>query len=107
MSVVRTDAGLRGSETTPGQHDSRGQRSQHVPSDSAPRLRFHPFSPILQIVGAVAVPGYDLGDRIGAGGFGEVFRARHALLGRDVAIKILNSKYSADPEAVARFVAEA
>src|SRR5437867_10691874 len=53
------------------------------------------------------VPGYTVGERVGAGGFGEVFAAHHDVIGRDVAIKVLYSKYSADPDAVARFVAEA
>jgi hypothetical protein len=59
------------------------------------------------VTGALHVPGYVVGERIGAGGFGEVFAGRHELIGRDVAIKVLYAKYSADPEAVARFVAEA
>src|SRR5665647_62592 len=55
----------------------------------------------------VEIPGYTLSERIGAGGFGLVFRARHDLIGRDVAIKVLHAKYSADPDAVGRFIAEA
>jgi len=55
----------------------------------------------------IAIPGYSIGESIGAGGFGEVFRARHELMGRDVAIKVLQRRYSSDPDAVARFVAEA
>ncbi len=53
------------------------------------------------------VGGYVIEARIGVGGFGEVYRARHPVIGREVAIKVLHRKYSADPEAVARFVAEA
>jgi hypothetical protein len=55
----------------------------------------------------IAIPGYSIGESIGAGGFGEVFRARHELMGRDVAIKVLQRRYSSDPDAVARFIAEA
>jgi tRNA A-37 threonylcarbamoyl transferase component Bud32/tetratricopeptide (TPR) repeat protein len=55
----------------------------------------------------VDVPGYDVGQRIGSGGFGEVYQARHALMDREVAIKVLHARYSADPAAVARFVDEA
>jgi len=55
----------------------------------------------------VVVPGYVLGERLGVGGFGEVFAARHAVIGREVAIKVLFARYSADETAVARFVAEA
>ena len=53
------------------------------------------------------MPDHVVEARIGAGAFGEVFRGRHAVLGREVAIKILHAKYSADPDAVARFVTEA
>ncbi|HTL39166.1 MAG TPA: protein kinase [Kofleriaceae bacterium] len=53
------------------------------------------------------VPGYEIGERLGAGGFGEVYRARHRLMDREVAIKVLNASYLANPDAVARFVAEA
>ena len=41
------------------------------------------------------------------GGFGTVYRAVHPLIGKRVAIKVLARKYSADPEIVSRFVAEA
>ena len=44
---------------------------------------------------------------IGAGGMGEVWRARDSSLGRDVAIKILPSIYSSDPERLRRFEQEA
>jgi len=54
-------------------------------------------------MGDVEVPSYVVGERLGAGGFGEVFRARHAVIDREVAIKVLHSK---DGETVARFVAE-
>ena len=53
------------------------------------------------------VAGYVVEERIGVGGFGEVFRAKHPVIGREVAIKVLYAKYSADPAALARFVAEA
>src|SRR6266850_3747744 len=53
------------------------------------------------------VAGYVIEQRIGIGGFGEVYRARHPVIGREVAIKVLHGNYSADPEAVSRFVAEA
>ena len=55
----------------------------------------------------VEVPGYTVAERIGVGGFGEVLRARHDAIGRDVAIKVLHARYSTDPEAIARFLAEA
>lgn len=44
---------------------------------------------------------------LGAGGMGEVFRARDPRLGRDVAIKILSGVFASDPERLARFDREA
>ena len=50
---------------------------------------------------------YEILSPIGAGGMGEVYRARDAKLGRDVAIKVLPSAFAADAERLARFRREA
>ncbi len=50
---------------------------------------------------------YEVKSLLGAGGMGEVYRARDARLGRDVAIKVLPSLLSADPERLRRFEQEA
>jgi len=44
---------------------------------------------------------------IGAGGMGEVYRARDSTLGRDVALKVLSPALAADPQYMARFQREA
>jgi eukaryotic-like serine/threonine-protein kinase len=50
---------------------------------------------------------YEIVALLGAGGMGEVYRARDAKLGRDVAIKVLPAALAADPERLARFGREA
>jgi WD40 repeat protein len=50
---------------------------------------------------------YEVLGPIGAGGMGEVYRARDPRLGREVAIKVLPAEYSADPERLKRFEREA
>ena len=50
---------------------------------------------------------YEITAAIGAGGMGEVFRARDTKLNRDVAIKVLPAAFADDPERLARFTREA
>src|ERR1700687_4098842 len=50
---------------------------------------------------------YEILAPLGAGGMGEVYRARDKKLDRDVAIKVLPESVAADPEALARFEREA
>jgi len=50
---------------------------------------------------------YEIVAPIGAGGMGEVYRARDTRLGRDVAIKVLPAQFAADPERLRRFEREA
>jgi serine/threonine protein kinase/Tol biopolymer transport system component len=57
-------------------------------------------------------PGFSLGAYeilapLGAGGMGEVYRARDTKLKRDVALKVLPDAYARDPERIARFQREA
>jgi len=50
---------------------------------------------------------YEVVGTLGAGGMGEVYRARDTRLRRDVAIKVLPSQFSNDPERLRRFEQEA
>ena len=51
--------------------------------------------------------GYEILGPLGAGGMGEVYRARDSVLKRDVAIKVLPSFFSRDPARLRRFQQEA
>jgi len=50
---------------------------------------------------------YEILSAIGAGGMGEVYRARDTSLKRDVALKILPESFATDAERLARFQREA
>ncbi|HEV8118461.1 MAG TPA: serine/threonine-protein kinase, partial [Thermoanaerobaculia bacterium] len=50
---------------------------------------------------------YEILGPLGAGGMGEVYRARDGKLGRDVAIKVLPAAFAADADRLARFRREA
>src|ERR1700689_2717867 len=50
---------------------------------------------------------YEIQSPLGAGGMGEVYRARDTKLGRDVALKVLSEAFARDAERMARFQREA
>jgi serine/threonine-protein kinase len=59
------------------------------------------------LVEGFTVGEYTIETKLGEGGFGSVYRAVHPLIGKTVAIKVLNRQYSSNPQMVSRFIAEA
>ena len=61
----------------------------------------------MPLTNGTRIGAYDITSALGAGGMGEVYRARDTRLGRDVAIKVLPQHLSANPEVRTRFEREA
>ncbi len=61
----------------------------------------------MTIVAGTRLGSYEVVAQIGAGGMGEVYRARDTKLERDVAIKVLPTNFVNDPERLSRFEREA
>ena len=97
--------------------DSALQREVQSLLDEAtsPTLEQAPLAALAEAMGDTSghdrrgtlIGGYQLAERIGAGGMGEVYRARDTRLGRDVAIKILPAVFTSDHDRQQRFEREA
>ena len=61
----------------------------------------------MTLIAGIQLGRYEIRSQIGAGGMGEVYRARDTKLGRDAAIKVLPATYSQDAERLQRFEQEA
>jgi eukaryotic-like serine/threonine-protein kinase len=59
------------------------------------------------LVAASRLGPYEIVAPLGAGGMGEVYRARDERIGRDVAIKVLPGEFASDPDRLRRFEQEA
>jgi serine/threonine-protein kinase len=60
----------------------------------------------MSLVGAL-LGSYRISDELSSGGMGTIYRARHELLGRDAAVKVLRAELTSDAELVDRFFTEA
>jgi eukaryotic-like serine/threonine-protein kinase len=61
----------------------------------------------MALISGTKLGAYEVVSQLGAGGMGEVYRAHDSQLGRDVAVKVLPSSFSRDPDRLRRFEQEA
>lgn len=89
-----------------------------VPADSLPEGAFFPAgglsrpkaergAPEEALVGRVLDQRYRIEEAIGYGGMGVVFKARHVIIDKVLAIKLLRSEHASQPDVVKRFLLEA
>jgi eukaryotic-like serine/threonine-protein kinase len=60
----------------------------------------------MSLPAGVRLASYEISGSLGAGGMGEVYRARDERLKREVAIKVLPASFSADADRLRRFEQE-
>ena len=92
--------------TSVADQKSLRRQSGVIPSALPSARIIHGQSPLPLTLGARLGP-YEILSPLGAGGMGEVYRARDTNLDRDVAIKVLPEAVASDPERLARFDREA
>jgi DNA-binding SARP family transcriptional activator/WD40 repeat protein/tRNA A-37 threonylcarbamoyl transferase component Bud32/energy-coupling factor transporter ATP-binding protein EcfA2 len=90
-------------------HDYLAEETGLAPSDELVELEHRMVIGDASLVppSTVAVPGYELGEVIGEGAFGSVYRAVQPSIGREVAVKVVRAELADDPRFVQRFEAEA
>ena len=65
------------------------------------------YNEVMKNISGQTIQGYELLDRIGAGGFGAVYKAFQSTVGREVAVKVILPAFANKPEFIRRFEMEA
>ncbi len=83
-----------------------GRTASLMRSRRAQRRAEYNFCTQMQLTAGTRLGPYEIVAPLGAGGMGEVYRARDTKLGRDVAIKVLPAAFAQDADRLARFEQE-
>jgi serine/threonine-protein kinase len=83
---------------------SLSDTTPHTPAGSVATGTTERFDPL---VGTVLAERYEIVRKIGEGGMGAVYEARHAIIGKRVAVKVLLEKFLENQELIARLLQEA
>jgi eukaryotic-like serine/threonine-protein kinase len=87
--------------------DNDPSLNETVPQSEAERKSSPGVAKFDPLVGAVLAERYEIIRRIGEGGMGAVYEARHSIIGKRVAIKVLLEKFLENEELIARLLQEA
>jgi serine/threonine protein kinase len=90
-----------------GDEPLRQEVESLLAADEQGRTSFLQSPPSLRLVKGTRLGDYGIQSLLGAGGMGEVYRARDLRLRRDVAIKVSPAFVASDPERLRRFEQEA
>lgn len=117
---ARGDAALKTSDSGPtirltvADGDNQDTANPRATADTAPATRSQQMAVVDaelaqpdRLLGQSLAERYEITREIGRGGMGVVYEARHALIGKRVAVKVLLEKYAAKDQVIARLEQEA
>ena len=107
MQLAPTDRPAFLNSASAGDESLRREVESLLSADDQARSSFLQSPPAIGLGKGVQVGDYEIQSLLGAGGMGEVYRGRDLRLRRNVAIKVLPSFVSSDPERLHRFEQEA
>ena len=79
----------------------------YCPNDGSPTQELPDEVKVDSLLGTTVDGRYQIEKRIGEGGMGIVYLAKHAMLGKKLGLKVLRGEMARDPEVVQRFITEA